>query len=279
MRYRAVCPVCRSSAVEIAELKKIPALLACQGCGAGYHRDLAKSVELLFSVAGLKSSVATFCGSGPSSAQHVAVQQNLGAMERRDLEHEFPQGAYSARAIDGPVSEVFHADQSTGVHVRLTDEGIVMLPLQGSTVVENHTKRPYAITIERSEWPEDALSVAEALAEQALFDVIPSEALPDGDSASIGDGVVLGVADLAKPFSTKPTAAVIEAEDGYTGLLVASLKNAVALAESLRQQDPEARFALDYGPLTVATLGGHMRHIGTVPDTARSMCLKEAWHR
>ena len=271
MRYRAVCPVCRASAIEVSALKKIPALLACRGCGAGYHRDLAKSVELLFSVTGVRGTGTSYCGSGPSSAEHVAVQQNLGAMERRDLEHVFPPGIYAARAIDGPISEIFTVDQETGGHVRLTGEGIVMLPLQGSTVIENHTKRPYAITIERSSWPKDALPVSEALAEQALFDLMPGEALPDGDSAQIGTGVVLGVADLEKPLSPKPTATTIESEDGYLGLLLASLEQAVTLAEALRKDHPEARIALDYGPLTISTLGGHMRHIGTVPDTARSM--------
>jgi len=273
MRYRAICPACRTSAIEVAELKKIEALLACRGCGAGYHRDLANSVELLFSVAGADSMGAAYCGSGPNTAQHVAVQQNLGSKERRDLEHVFPSGDYLARAVDGPVSEVFRTEESTGAHVRLTEEGIIILPLHGSTVIENHTKRPYAITIERCAWPEDALPVSEALAEQALFDLLPSEALPDGDSASIGEGVVLGVADLEKPFSPKPTAAVIDVDGGYSGLLIPSLKAAVSLAEAMRKDHPEARFSLDYGPLTVATLSGQMRHIGTVPDTARSMCL------
>jgi len=273
MRYRAVCPTCRASAIEVATLKQIPALLACRGCGAGYHRDLAKSVELLFSVRGAREVGTRFCGSGPSSAPHVAVQQNLGAMERRDLEHVLPPGVYAARAIDGPISETFTVDQAMGAHVRLTSEGIVMLPLQGSTVIENHTKRPYAITIERSVWPKDALPVSEALAEQALFDLMPGEALPDGDSASIGNGVILGLADLEKPLSPNPSEAIIEAADGYTGLMVATLTRAVSLAEGLRKDHPEARISLDYGPLTISTLGGQMRHIGTVPDTAKSMSL------
>ena len=273
MRYRAVCPVCRASAIEVAELKKIAALLACRGCGAGYQRDLSNSIEVLFSVAGLSYSEATYCGSGPSSSRHVAVQQNLGAMERRDLEHIFSAGVYVARAIDGPVSATFSAEQSTGAHVRLTDTEIVVLPLQGSTVIENHTKRPYAITVERCDWPDDALPVSEALAERALLDLLPAESLPDGDSASIGDGVILGIADLAKPLSTAHTATVIETEEGYVGLLAGSLERAVSLAEAIRKEHPEARFALDFGPLTIAMLSGRMRHIGTVPETAKSMCL------
>ena len=273
MRYRAVCPVCRASAVEVSELKKIPALLACRGCGAGYHRDLSKSVEVLFSLAGLGKPDATYCGSGPSLSPHAAVQQNLGAMERRDLEHVFPPGVYAARAIDGPVSDAFVAEKSTGAHIRLTDSEIVVLPLQGSTVIENHTKRPFAITVERDDLPDDALPVSEALAERALLDLLPAEALPDGDSAAIGDGVILGIADLGKPLSTTHSATVIDAEDGYTGVFAGSLKRGVSLAEALRREHPEARFALDHGPLTIAMLGGHMRHIGTVPDTAKSLCL------
>lgn len=273
IRYRAICTVCRASAIEVAELKQISTLLACRGCGAGYHRDLSKNVELLFSVAGSDNSGGEYCGSGPKVTPHACVQQNLGAMERRELEYLLPTGRYIARAIDGPVSAPFDVESNEGAQVRLTTEGIVVLPLQGKTVIENHTKRPFSVSIERCDWPEDYLPVSEALAEQVLFELLPSEFLPDGDSASIGEGVIFGIADLSKTLPKDQTSAVIESDNGYYAVYIASLDKAVSFAEKLRKDHPEARFALDYGPLTIATLGGQMRHIGTVPDTVKSMCL------
>lgn len=272
MRYRAVCSACRASAIEVDALGNIPALMACRGCGSGFHRDLAGSVEVLFSVAGAEKKSGAFCGSGPSHAPHVPVQQNLGAMERRDLVYELPEGTYLARAIDGPVSEPFVISDASCVHVTLA-AGISVVPTGGGSVIENHSKRDYTVTIERCDSPVTALSVAELLAEQCYHDLMPAEALPDGDTASIGQGVILAIGDLTGPLSADRNGAIVEQDSGYCALFFTCPKHASKAADSLIKAHPDARFGMDCGPLTVATTSGRMRFIGTIADTAQSLCL------
>ncbi len=272
LRYLALCSVCRASAIEVGSLAEIPTLMACRRCGAGYHRDLSQSVEILFSVADANDGSGKYCSSGPHSAPHVLVQQNLGAMERRDLEYKLSPGTYVVRAVDGPVSEVFEIKEPGGIHVTLTNTISVAAHENGS-VIENHSKREFTVTIERSEWHEDALSVANVLSEQCYHDLLPEEMLPDGDSASIDFGVVLAIGDLSGPISEYDNGAIIEHGGGHILLFFTSVKRAVGVAGKLVKAHPEARLALDCGPMTVSTLSGHMRYIGTIPDTARSLCL------
>ncbi len=272
MRYRAICSACRASAIEVNALRDIPAIMACQRCGSGFHRDLGGSVEVLFSVAGVRPNTSRYCGSGPSGALHIQVQQNLGAMERRDLEYKVPSGVYIARAVDGPVSEAFELAEASGVHVTLTS-GITIMPHKGGSVIENHSKRDYTVLIERCDWPDDALPVAGLLAEQCFHDLMPDEKLPDGDSATVGNGVILGVGDLTGTLSTDRCGAIIESDDGFHALFFTSVKRALTTAESLATMHSEARFSMDYGPLTVATTNGRMRFVGPVSDNARSLCL------
>ena len=272
IRYRAVCSACRASAIEVNALGKIPALLACRRCGSGYHRDLFGSVEVLFSVAGNDGHAGIYCGSGPATLPQFLVQQNLGSMERRDLTHKLPAGVYLVRAVDGPVSEQFELDVPSYVHVTLAGD-IVVAPSEGGSVIENRSKREYTVAIERCEWPVDALSAAEVLAEQCFHELMPDEALLDGDSATIGSGAILGVGDLSGPLSADRHGAVVEQDDSYCALYFTSIKRAAKTAQGLATMHPDARFSLDYGPLTVATTSGRMRFVGTIPDNARSLCM------
>jgi len=272
MRYRAVCSACRASAVEFDTLGAIPALMACQRCGAGFRRDLAGSVEVLFTVAGMERQSGSYCGSGPSNAPHLPVQQNLGAMERRDLIYELPAGRYIARAVDGPVSAPFDVTDNSCVQITLTSE-LSVTPVKGGSAIENHSRRDYTVAIERCDLPADALSVAALLAEQCYHDLMSGEALPDGDTAPIGDGVILGIGDLIGQLSADRGGAVVERTDGYCALYFESLDRAEKAARHLVERHPEARFAMDYGPLTIATASGRMRFIGTIADTAKSLCL------
>jgi len=258
MRYRAVCSVCRASAIEVNSLGQIPRLMACRGCGAGYHRDLSGSIEVLFSVAGMSDGDGTYCGSGPNNMPHVCAQQNLGGLERRDLDYELPPGMYLARAIDGPVSEIFEIKERGGVHVVLTNE-INVTPHEKGSVIENHSKREHTVAIERCEWPVDCLPVADLLAEQCFHDLMPQEILAEGDSASIDFGVVLAIGDLPKPLAASEGGAIIESGEGYHAILFTSVKRAVAAAGVC-------------GPVSLATFGNEMRYVGTIPNTARTMC-------
>ena len=272
MRYRAVCSACRASAIEAGSLAEIPTLMACRRCGTGYHRDLSSSVEVLFSVADVEDGGGAYCGSGPYSSPHVRVQQNLGALERRDLEYKLPVGSYVVRAVDGPVSEAFDIKELSGIRVTITNTIAVEAHDNGS-VIENHSKREFTVTIEQNELPKDVLSVADIFAEQCYHDLMPGEILPDGDSASINFGIVLTISDLAGPITDYDGGAIIERGDGHLSLLFSSVKRAVETAGALVKAHPEARIALDCGPMTVSTLSGQMRYIGTIPDTARSLCL------
>ena len=273
MRYRAICPTCRASAIEVATLGKIPALLACRRCGAGYHRDLDGTVEVLFSVPGIHPDEGVYCGSGPALMPHAPVQQNVGALERRDLAFQLPRGVFCARAQDGAVSEIVELTSPTGIHVQVTDAGITIDTGSEGCVVENHCKRDFTVSIERCDWSDDALPVSDLLAEQAFHDLMPEQILPDGDSASVGFGVILGIGDLPTTLTHDRAGALIDQEEGYHGLVFTSLKRAMATAESLKKKYPDARIALDCGPLTIGTLGGKLRYIGTVPETARSLSL------
>ena len=272
MRYRAVCATCRASAIEVDSLSSIPPLMACRRCGSGFHRDLDGSVEVLFSVAKATQDEGTFCGSGPSNAPYVLVQQNLGAMERRDLVYELPPGTYLARAVDGPVSEPFEIAERTCVTITLTS-GISVALTTGGSVIENHSKRDYTLAIERCGSPESFLTVAELLAEQCFHDIMPDQALPDGDTASIEHGVILGIGDLDGALSEARKGAIVEQDSVYRALYFASVSQALETAETLIKAHPEARFGMDCGPLTLATVRGRMRFIGTVAETAQSLCL------
>lgn len=277
MRYSAICPACSYTAAEFETLKTIPVLLSCQRCGVGFRRDLSKGIEVVFSAQGPNEREIGFCGSGPSRARTILVQQNLGAMERRDLEYFLPAGKYRVRSVDGPTSEIFDVERPSRFHIQVLANSITVAESESAFYIENRCKREYAVAIERCDFPDDALSAADLFAEQSFCALMSDHVLPDGDTASIGFGVMLAVGDLAQPLSSERDGAVVEEDDGYRGIVFTSIADALSSAERLAKAHPDARFALDCGPMKVCTIRNRLRYIGTVPDTARTMCL--AGHR
>ncbi len=272
LKYRAVCPVCRGSALEAQTLSDIPALMACRACGAGYSRDLNGSLEVLFSSKEPAYDDPAFCSDGPSLLPHVAVQLNLDEMERREMEYALPAGTYIVRVADGQVSDVFTFDSEGGVAITVAENISVTANANGS-VIENYRKISQTVKIERCQWPDDTLSVAEALAEQCFHDLMPGERLADGESAPIDFGVVLAVSDPERPLQNMHDGALLLEADGAYQIIFTSLQNAVDAAVSLMAEHPNARFAMDCGPLTIATFGDKMRYIGTITEKARSLSI------
>ncbi len=271
MRYDAICSACRASANEYSSLRDIPALMACGRCGGGYHRNMDDGVEVLFRVAKADDGSGAPCCSGPSVARHVRIQQSLGAKERREMLQGLPAGSYIARAVDGPASEPFVFSKAQGFRVVVTDGDIAVSTLEKGGVIENHAKRGYAITLEHTGLPPDTLSVPELLSAQAFRTLMPDERLADGDTASLGEGVIMAVADLGHSIDERAATAVIEDEDGCRSLVFATIDAAKETGEAMLKAHPEARFAMDYGALSITSLGGQIVYTGTVPETAQRL--------
>ena len=81
----------------------------------------------------------------------------------------------------------------------------------------------------------------------------------------------MAVADLGHTLDNNLSAAIIDVEGGCYSMVFASLDAAKEVGEALLKQHPEARFAMDFGPLFIASLGGKIVYPGTVPETAQRL--------
>lgn len=278
-RYRSICPACRVGAMEYADLADIPALMACQHCGAGYRRDLLGNTEILFAVSPeLRAHPGgSYCSSGASTQPHVVIRQNIDAMERRGIDFSARPGLHAVRVMDGLVSEPF--EMGEGVVIAVTDDALSVSHSDQGLVLENRLSQPATLSIERCEWPDDCLPVSDLIADPGFRELETAQKLSEGDSAAAGAAAIMAVSPLDGlvqrhvDMAASLGGAVCGYDDMSVLLVFLDGAGAIEFANELSALLPQTRIGIDYGPLTAATEGGMFSYIGTVPDTALEMCL------
>lgn len=277
-RYRAICPSCRASAHEYDALSKVPPLMSCLRCGAGYRRDLAGNVEALFSATPeyRTDPGGAHCASGPSVTPFAAFQKRVAPLERCEIEITPERGYYILRVADGPVSEPFEVNGPMSLHVFVEDEAMTVKNGGDGIACENGGMFPVTIALEHCAWEDDALPVADMIADPAYQDFAQRHGLSEGDSAPCGDGAMIAVT-LPNGIGGRRFerfGAVCPAEGDAALLLVRDASQAWQVAQALRTEYPDAAIGLDCGALTLATVGGISGYVGTVPETALTLCAE-----
>lgn len=199
--WQFCCPRCRQVLHHLPKLELMPPQLACARCNIEVPVDLAAHVELCFQPQ-FQGAIACRCPGGPAAAPQIWVQQVLDPGERLVLEPDLRPGLYRLRA-GSPAR-----DQPLEVAAGALLPAIRLMPkdqwrLEGGThpgklVIENHDTEPRLVVIDRREWRADALSVAEALTQQAMREVMPHAAPPPALTPRTGRPV-FAMLELARP--------------------------------------------------------------------------------
>jgi hypothetical protein len=195
--WEVMCPNCRVSQRSAPRIEAVPSRFHCDTCGIEYGADLARCVELRYSVHPLLRPARdeVYCLGGPATAPHVFLQQYLLPGTERRLVVELPEDALRARVLRRndtcPLDPEGGAAKEVGLTYR-PDGWQAMrrsfCPGRVSIRLRNETPQVVVVVVERAGWDPLAITAAQVLelpefrevreAEQASRDVEPGRAAP-----------------------------------------------------------------------------------------------------
>ncbi len=202
LRWKLLCPVCRTSAETARSLSEVGRKVRCDACDREYDVDFSDHVEAVFSpnAAVRRVEPRVWCASSASRRPHVFAQVNLdaGATVRVALpsyEHALVARIMGGREVTAlPPSDpaptritVAAADESWPV---VTDETGVAS--KGTELVfVNRRSNPVTLQVERAGPPSDALTGSALLLFPDYIDLFATDAPARGVELTVGQVALL----------------------------------------------------------------------------------------
>lgn len=189
LKWNAICPVCRVSAVEFAKLHTTTPEVACSGCSGEFEVDLAANLEATFRV---HSSIRPldqrfYCQSGPWQQPHLMATVVVPLGETRTLR------------LDGPPSRLIFALHEPQVIIAPWRQGTSQLQLGTLLTVDwdgaafqlhNHTPQSLEVLVERPTVG-SVCRASDLLLMPEFLDRFSDDAPRAGGELSIGEATLL----------------------------------------------------------------------------------------
>lgn len=188
-RWDILCPRCRVSKVQIANMSDLPDGVHCDACNIDFDSDFAHNVELSFSPSPSIRAVGDgyFCRSGPGVTPHIKGQYSLPAGASRTLPLALAPGAYRVRTLEAGEELDLNWERGPFPAIRLGADGIETSATSSAEGIriENRGALARTVVIEEQGWRRDVLTAAEVTTLQAFRDLFSDQLLRPGDDISI----------------------------------------------------------------------------------------------
>lgn len=189
LNWSVLCPSCRVAVKQTLTLSQLESKAHCETCQVEFGPDLARSIEVRFSVnpAVRPARRETFCIGGPANMPQIQSQLRLRPGERRREEFPMPIGGLRVRCYQSPGILGLK-----GMSVRVEKDGLQIEPgTPGVLEVENRLDVEALVVVERETWKESAATAALVTSMQDFRDLFPGEAVAPGEELGIESLAVL----------------------------------------------------------------------------------------
>ena len=199
LKWRVMCPYCRSNKDTVGSLSDLGQEAHCEGCNIRFGAGFDENVEVVFSVSHNIRPVVygSYCIGGPQVSPQAIAQWVLEPSENRtvqiDLEPKIWQIA-SLQASNRPRILVM-PDGSPECRIRFR-EGLTEIDVDsvcGSVCLHlsNETSERVVARLEEAEWRAKAITAAEVASLQAFRDQFSSEVLAPGVEIGVSQVCIL----------------------------------------------------------------------------------------
>jgi adenylate cyclase len=192
--WEVMCPNCRVPKASASTVAGIPQQFHCDTCGIDYAADLARSVELRYSVhPSLRAAKeVVYCIGGPAYSPHVWVQQYLLAGTERVVSVKLGDEPFRARALRANAICPLEPDAAGPPEVAFTyrDDGWLQMqqrfrPGRVTIRLRNETSQVVVVVIEQERWDPRAITATQVLSLDEFRDVAGVVA---GTASQVGSG-------------------------------------------------------------------------------------------
>ncbi len=197
-QWSIVCPHCRGSKSESAELKTLDLSGHCDSCNVDFEGDFSKLTEMVFKILPRWKvlSLEQFCVGSPKKIEHVQLQFILGPGLKTEKSLNLRDGGYWIKSSSGGLSAALlvSADGLAQGALKLKGQPLNE-PLNFSTgarlFLENQGLEPALITVEECEWIRDFCSAAKVASFQRFRDLFGADVLANGIEVSVSQVTIL----------------------------------------------------------------------------------------
>ncbi len=203
LRWRVLCPYCRSGPPGARRLQELEATVHCESCNIRYDAAFDRSVEVCFSVAPSIRPVrhTLYCIGGPQLSPHTVGQWILEPGERTEICAPQLSWRYELTSlqIETPVPlELDDADAgSLRMHVCACPGGRRLLVERdravqdGRWTLENGSDQRIILRLEAPEWRADSATAAMVTSLARFRDLFSSEVLSPGVEMAVQQVCIL----------------------------------------------------------------------------------------
>jgi class 3 adenylate cyclase len=188
-RWDILCPRCRVSRSQIANMSDLPDGVHCDACNIDFEADFAANVELSFSPSPSIRAVGYgyYCRSGPGMTPHIVSQCSLPAASGHALPLALLPGEYRIRTLEAGAELDLKWEQGPFPAICIDQDSIDIVGASppAEISIQNHSSRLRTLVIEHQNWRRDILTAAEVTTLQAFRDLFSDQLLRPGDDVSI----------------------------------------------------------------------------------------------
>ena len=190
--WEILCPHCRVSKVAAQSVDGVPPRFHCDLCAVDYEADLARNVELRFSVHPRLRPAAeqVYCLGGPANFPHIWAQVYMLPRTERVFSVELAAETFRARSLRQnrvcPLEPDAGAPGETVLTYRpdgWNQMGQRFRPGRVSMRLQNETEAVVVLVIEQERWDPYAITAAEAMS-NPLFQAVQQAEGPVRNSAA-----------------------------------------------------------------------------------------------
>ena len=171
--WEILCPNCRVSKAAVHSPEAAPARVHCDVCAVDYEADLARNVELRFSVQpSLRPAREdVYCLGGPANFPHIWAQQYLLPTTQRVLSMHLAAEAFRARSLRHNRTCPLEPDPAGPAEISLSyrPDGWFQMrqrfrPGPVAIRLQNETDAVVVLVVEQVRWDPHAITAAEVMA-------------------------------------------------------------------------------------------------------------------
>lgn len=197
------CSRCRKVQATYTSLSQINETAHCDSCQEIFNINFGQSIQVSFSPHPQirKIDPKSYCVVGPQTKDHVLIQQYLRAGQKRYLKTSLPEGKYILRSSTSTGTAAINVQKDGGdtIYIGIYDTDLygkeATICTEPNITLENKSKEPQLITLEKAEWNNDMLTAAKVTSLQIFRDLFPEEILKKGEKINV-DNLTLMFTDL-----------------------------------------------------------------------------------
>jgi class 3 adenylate cyclase len=191
LSWDIVCPHCRGTREEIASLSRIPGESRCDPCDLDFDTRSESSVEVTFRVNASVRKVMQrhWCAAEPARRDHIYVNLQLAAGERRSVSPIMPEGLYRMRHRGDEAPRLLE------LRAGVSDEPLTWTSqsrgdeLRGPNPtfeLHNEGPTPLDFVVERAQWTDAAVRPGDLLSLREFRDIFSEDFLAQDVQLAVG---------------------------------------------------------------------------------------------